>query len=402
MAVRWLVSAWVLAAGLVSAQPPVVAPPPAGAAAAPSAVVPLVPQKPHEWPRVVGEKSIGHYIEQMGSPDPTARWEAIRTLTYFGPVAARQASKQLLEAVGDTDPGVRVNAILTLAAVGFDNRNDLPRAAQALRQAIKQTAPGSVIRLYAARCLGAMGPDAHDALDALLILTKDPAWETRDAAAEALGRVGTAVYDATPVPAGATPQPKRPVSAAARTRLLDLLKDPSKAVRLEAIQSLLLLGPPPPRDPDLYEKEAQPFIDEMVKRLDKGTDKAPGEKDPSVRLWLHTLLLSYDVRQAATAMKELTAAVTAADRTTRVQGLTALTVCGPLSAGALTEVRAALRAAEPDVAKAAVMCLLRMGIEGRKAVGDLQQLAASATDEELKKMATEAARLLSPGAVPAK
>ena len=415
MARRWLWSALLLAVGFaagatvrpaagLAAQPPAAMPPmppPSGAAAPPSAVVPLAPAKPFEWPKVIADKPIGYYIGELTSPDPTVREQAVKTLPYFGPQAARQATRQLLQALDDRDPGVRVNAILALAGIGLDTLEEKQKAAFALRTAVTSTAPGSVIRLYAARLLGVIGPDAHSAMEALSALTKDPAWETRDAAAMALGRVGAAVYDPAPVPPGGVAVLRRAASGTARARLTDLLKDPSKAVRLEAIQSQLLLGPPTSKDPDQYVKEAQPHIDEVLRRLGPGTDKAPAEKDPSVRLWLHALVLMYDDRQAAAAVKEMAAAVTALDPAVRVQGLTALTVCGPLAGRAVEEVRLALRAKEPEVAKAAVMCLLRMGAEGRKAVADLQAVAAAGSDDELKRMAAEVARLLSPGAVPA-
>ena len=396
-----MVRIWVgVALGLVPAQPPGVQPPPNPAAALPAAPTKLTPDKPIEWPQQIGGKSISYFIAEMASPDPTRRWEAMRTLPYFGPVAARGAGKQLLAALDDPDPGVRVNAILTLAMVGFDNRADIPKAAAALRASVKNTAPGSVVRLHAAKCLGAMGTDAYVALDALVALVTDPAWETRDATAAALGRVGMAVYE--PAAAGKPPQIKRPASPTARAQLNLLLKDASSAVRSEAIQALLTLGPPTPKDPADYEKEAQPHIDAVLARLAPGTDKAPGEKDPSLRLWLHTLALMYDDRHAPVAVKELTAAVTSADRAVRVQGLLALQTLGPpISPRALDEVRDALHAPEGEVSRAAVMCVLKMGTDGRKAFPDLLQVAASTTDKELKELIEQAVKMMAPGAVPA-
>ncbi len=390
--------AWVgIALGL--AQPPAAQPPPSSAAAPPAVAAKLTPDKPIEWPQQIGGKAISYFIAEMTSPDPTRRWEAVRTLPYFGPVAARGAGKQLLAALDDPDPGVRVNAILTLAMVGFDNRADIPKAATALRASVKNTSPGSVVRLHAAKCLGAMGTDAYVALDALVTLVTDPAWETRDATAAALGRVGLAVYE--PAAAGQPPQLKRASSPTARTQLNLLLKDASSAVRSEAIQSLLLIGPPTPKDPADYVKEAQPHIDAVLARLAPGTDKAPGEREPALRLWLHTLALMYDDRHAPVAVKELTAAVTSADRGVRVQGLTALTLLGPpISPRALDEVRAALHAPEGEVSRAAVMCVLKMGTDGRKATADLLQVAAATPDKELKELIEQAVKLMAPGAVP--
>ncbi len=412
MARRWLVFAvGMLVSGPVLAQPPAAAPPPAnvpppaGGAAPPVMAVPLPSTKRPEWPREIGGKSISFYIERLTSTDPTVREYSAKVLPLFGPTAARAASRQLVTLMEDRDPGVRVNAILALASIGFETKDDLHRAVLALKKAIHGTVDGSIIRLYAARALGLIGTEAYPAVDALLIVARDPAWETRDAAAAALGRVACPIWDTSVLqPPGSIPVAKRPASPQARSRLFELLKDPSQAVRLEAIQSLLWLGPPTSRNLEQYVREVKPMVDEVNRRLEAGTDKSPGEKDPQVRLWLHTLMLSYDDREAAKTLKEIKAAITAVDPGMRVQGLTALAVCGAGLAGQSTdEVRGALKAAEPDVARAAMVCVLKMtAADARKFVGDLQALAGSSRDDELKHLAAEAAKQLAPGAVPGK
>jgi HEAT repeat protein len=400
MAARWLVPVWAaLAAGPMAAQP-VMPAPQAPPAAPPSGVTPPAGQpKPFEWPKTVGDKPLDHWIGLLDSPDPTVRETAIKTVPLFGP-AARKAVPKLIARLDDPDPGPRVNAIIAVYTVGVEGKDDVQKAVRSLTGSINGTREGSVIRLYAARCLGAIGPDAHTAVPALALLTKDPAWETRDAAAAALGRAGAPVFEGTP-PGGAPPQPKRPANPTARSRLTDLLKDPSRAVRLEAIQSLLLLGPPTTQDPNLYVKEAQPLIDPVLARLAPGTDKAPGEKDPGVRMWLNALVLMYDDRHEPKAFAEMAAAVAAADPELRVQGLTAMAMLGGKAGKAIDTVRAALGASEPAVAKAAVACVLALPpADGRKAAPDLQRLAASAADEELKAFAAEAVKRLQPGAAP--
>jgi HEAT repeat protein len=378
---------------MVLAQPPA-APP---AAAPPAAGNPLVPAKPPEWPREIGGRPIDKWAADLSDADPAVREQAAKTLPYFGPQAARAFNKPLVALINDPDPGIRVNAIIALADIGFDSRDDMQRTAQALRQSIRDTAPGSRVRLFATRCLGAIGPEAVAAVEALAQqVARDPAWETRDAAAQALGRVGAPVYERGP---DAQFVVKRPANAQARTRLTDMLKDPCKAVRLEAASALIHLGAIPFTNPDQYVRDTQPYVTAVQARLAPGTDKNPGERDPSVRLWLNTLLLMYDDRQEAAALREMTAAVTSTDPALRLQGLTAMTVLGSKAAPSLLEVRAALHASEPAVAKAAVVCLIGLGPEARKAVGDLQQVAAATTDAELKQMATEAARRLQPGAV---
>src|SRR5690349_3530314 len=156
--------------------------------------------------------------------------------------------------------------------------------------AIGRTQPGSMIRLHAARTLAGIGPEAYDAIAAVGGIANDPSWETRQAVAAALGRLGAPLYDDKPPPPGPYKvQPlKRPASTAAMDKLvLVLLKDQSAAVRMEAMQSMIVLGPPHTDNPAAYPKLVAPYLEEINRRLKT-------EKDHGVKIWLYLVQMMYD------------------------------------------------------------------------------------------------------------
>src|SRR5262249_15960602 len=93
----------------------------------------------------------------------------------------------------------------------------------------------AIVRYHGALALGRVGRDAKSAIPALLNnIRNNQTWEIRKAAAGALGTI------ARPVKGDKNP-PERTVVGALRHHLVNGV---CAQVRLEAIQSLLLLGPP--------------------------------------------------------------------------------------------------------------------------------------------------------------
>lgn len=387
-AVALTVGLTVTAAGQPPATPPVT---PAGQPAVPT---------PTGWPREIGGRDVKGWVADLSDPDPGVQQDAARTLPQFGPDARRLAVKPLIEMIGNPDPGVRVNAMLAVGALGVEDDRDIQRLVVRLIGCIDGTAPGSAIRLQAARALGAIGTDAHQSTAILVRLgTTDLAWETRAAAAHALGRVGAPLYEDKPGPTGA-PVVKRPANKLALDKLaFNLIKDPSVAVRMEAVQSLMLLGPPDIKDLDLYIKTVQPYADAVSARLRpyKAGDKEAGEKDPAVVIWLKMLGIMYDDRQMVKFIGQIGQATADRNPAVRLHALKALAVLGPEAKPALEAIRATAKDADPMIATNGIATLAAMREAGRPALPDLEAIRQTSKYDEVKAAAATAIDVLRPG-----
>jgi HEAT repeat protein len=167
----------------------------------------------------------------MGDADPSVREAAVRTVLFFGPAARKAAGPTLiLRLTNERDPGVRVNAIITVGALGFDDPGMARDAVRALDQLA--SGGGGIQRYQATKSLATFGHYARPAVTNLVnTIANDASWETRRTAAFTLGRIGA------PTEAEKGPDPR------ALTCLARMLADPALPVRAEAIQGLIALGP---------------------------------------------------------------------------------------------------------------------------------------------------------------
>lgn len=355
-----------------------------------SAPAPAPVAPPPEWPKEIGGKSLPAVIAEFRNPDPTAREMAIRALPLFGPAAKKVAAKPLIAALHDPDPGIRITAMVTMTMVGLETEAEMKEASEAIRTAITKTAPGSAIRLAAARTLGYFGTDAYHAMSGIAnYLVDDPWWETRQAAAAALGRVGAAVYDSkAPAPSGQPPIPKRPASKLAMDKLMfNMLKDRSAAVRMEAAQSLLYLGPPYNPDPAGYIRDVKPYIDALTAHI-------ASEKDPAIKVWLLVANIMYDDRVIDPTVMKVAGYTGAADPNVRIQALNAIALLGSRAKAALPEIRQALAQDDLSVVGAALSCLAALGPDAKDAVVEVDKMKMSHKDEGIRKLAAATADAL--------
>jgi len=380
--------ACVIAGGLLasaaSAQPSPLPPalPGPAAPAAPPATPPAMPANPEglpttpgvpfdpakvKWPEQVNGKTISAVVGDLKSADPTVQEAALKMVQQFGPEAARKsAMRQVLAMVDDPDPGIRTNAVLLIGFIGFDNSKDFTEAVAKLKLLIEKALKGSILRLHATRTLANLGPDAHTAIPVLCAAADDPSWEVRAAVADALGRLGAATYKQTTVMEGPAavkvPVLDREASSLAMQKLnFVLIKDASSAVRMEACQALVTLGPPHSADPKLYQKVSQPYIDAIASRLRQ-------EKEPVVKVWLNLLHMMYDERVFDSTLKLLVADVNSGDTPVRLQAMAALTLLGPKCLPALDAVAKALRSSGTPVQVGAIQTMLAMGEHSAKTV----------------------------------
>jgi hypothetical protein len=260
-------------------------------------------------------------------------------------------------------------------------------AASAIAALIGKTAKGSMVRLHAVKTLALFGPEAgsQPVIAAVIGAADDSAWETRQAVAAALGRLGAPLFDDKPPPPSNPPrviQPKQKASKVAMDKLVfTLLKDPSMMVRLEACQALLVLGPPNTPDSKAYVAEVGPYLNAVTQRI------AKDEKDTGVRIWLLVVEMMYDDRSFEKNVPTIARFVESAEVGNRIHALNALGVLGARAQPALPEVRRALLQQDGTVVVSAIACLIAMGEAGKDAIGDLERLQKETKDEVIKKLA---------------
>lgn len=325
--------------------------------------------KDYVWPKDVNGRNVAEWAGDLDSKDASIRESAVKAIPLFGPDGRKACGKRLIRLVNDADPGVRIAAVSAMSLMGFETQADIRDAVTAMRQALNNTAPGSVLRLYVARALATYGTDALVAMADLSSIAKDPWWETRQAVANTLGRLGAPQYDEKPMtgPEG-RPIPKKPASELAHKTLRSmLLNDTSSAVRLEAAYSFISHGPPYQQEPAEYLKAVKPY-QEMVETALKT------EKDKSVQIWLHILTLVYDEKLLDDQVPKIAKFLETPDPTVRVHALNALAMLGPKAKAALKEVRDALGYEEDQLVAAAVMCMASFGKEASTFIPDLENV----------------------------
>lgn len=170
--------------------------------------------------------ALAHVLTQ--DPDPEARIEASLALSKMAP-ASRAAVPALAQALEDKEGFVRMNSAVALARLGADARPAIPALVKALVDednltgmetfpctiqervviALGRASAGSSeavpvlldtlkaaateeMRMATARALGEVGPEARAAVSRLTVMLKDKNNDVRQAAEDALAKIGTA------------------------------------------------------------------------------------------------------------------------------------------------------------------------------------------------------------------
>jgi HEAT repeat protein len=253
--------------------------------------------------------------------------------------------------------------------IGAEDPKQAKRITEALGLSLSRAGPGGATRLHLVKALANYGFDAAEGIPYVLAIITDPAWETRRAAAFALGRLGFAS------------DPKKGPSTAAMKGLANtLLRDDSAAVRLEAAQALILLGPPAYKqdNPADYVQAIRPFLDPVLARQKV-------EKDKAVQIWLQVLVMRYDGSQLTDSnVLKLAESVTNPDPAARYHALTALGMLGEKARPAVPKMAQALSFEEPELVATALTALAALGEHARAALPDLGRLRGATKDEALK------------------
>jgi hypothetical protein len=257
------------------------------------------PTKPPEikWPTDINGKTITDVMKDLDDPDPVNREFAARSLPLFGPPAQKEKVSKLLikhmKSEHEKDPGVRVAVFSAVGQIQFENKVDNKDALDLLALIVDTNPPSSSTRLAAIQTIAMFGPKGEPAIPKLSGLAlSDPSYEVRRNIALTLGRVG---FNETTGP-----------NMLALTKLADKLAgDPSAAVRMEALQSLVILGPPwkdikkegAMQPPPIDTKSAVIIIKHMKDRVGDPHAKPPvagKEKDKQVEIWARLVLMRFD------------------------------------------------------------------------------------------------------------
>ncbi len=345
-----------------------------------------------EWPTEIYGRSLADWVQDLNSPDPADRHLALRMIPGFGPVvrqneAAIHGILVHMDVGKEGDPGVRAAAYETAGQVGFEKRHDTEEAVRLLFNAADQGGyNGGPSRLHAVQTLASFGPKAESAIPRLVGgPSQDRAYETRRSVANALGRIAFNEVEG----------PNKDALAC----LVRLVNDHSAPVRLEAAQSILLLGPPylprakgaaPLKDvkgalPPLDTEAIKKYVDAMKKRLEpakrisakeKPSPTGLVERDKQVEIYLRLAIMRMDMKEMTNEehLDRVVLYIAGEETGPKLQALTAIGMMGEFGARRLDDVVKVLDDPDPLVVNTAVSTLVAMGTKAEPAIPAIQKL----------------------------
>ncbi len=360
------------------------------------------PTKPPEpmWPTDLNGKDIKTVMKDLEDPDPVNREFAARSIAAFGPPARKEAvSKLLLKRMNvlvETDPGVRFAVYSAVGSIPFENEADNNEALRILIGVIDNAPSGSSSRYQAVQTIAMFGPRGEGAILALAerIAKGDASYETRRTMAGALGRI--AFHET------AGPNMKAMVALADHYS-----KDPSAAVRMEALQSLMLLGPPwaevKKKDakgpPAIKTEDAARIVKFMKARVGDPTTKPKPtlglEKDKQVEIWARLVMMRFDPKEINDDNLDAFAKhLTTPEVGVKVQALQAIGMIGE-AAGKKVDAVARLLSEKNQpmqLTLVTVQTLASMGAGAKPAIKDLKELATE-MNKSIDKMKDEEGKM---------
>lgn len=297
--------------------------------------------------------------------DPGERVRAIHALQFYGP-DAREAVREILRHLTDRDASVRVNAAIALGLIGLDAK-DLKDGINMLARLASSQETQGIVRFQACRALGRLGPDSAPAIPTLVNAIKDQtASEIRGAAAYALGSAG---WDTQKGP------DRHAIYALLgdptyRTGLYDVCHD----VRMEAIFSLIVLGPPIEARDKLAEKQKLEML--------------LADKSKVVQIWARVAIMRLE-KVSAQHLLPIAKFLKDPDMRVRVNAARAFAIMGKDAKSSIKDLIYALDDKEPSVVVWVCLALGEMREAAQEALPKLEALADH-QDPRVKQAAAEA------------
>jgi HEAT repeat protein len=289
-------------------------------------------------------------------------------VVLFGP-SARRAIPALIRQVNNAnDLSPQSNAIIALGQLVPVSKDQAfgKMAADALIQALNSQQ--AITRYQAAMSLGYCGNWARPAVPKLSQMINDrSSWETRKAVCFALGW------------AGRDEQGNPDIMAL--QALINAIDDPSKEVRMEALQSLINLGPPT-GGPSAQMKTL------LQRRLTADRDKA-------VAIWVRVCIMRMDEKaindENLTVLANL---LKDSDTDIAIQAARAFYFIGRESKAKLNELMAALSHEDARMRLQIVQTLERIGPAAERAIPMLESMAENDKTEGVREAARNAVKTL--------
>jgi hypothetical protein len=292
-----------------------------------------------KYPDKVAGKDLKEWIKVLETDkDPARRELAVQALPNFDPAEVKsKCGKLLLSKMrpnGEHDAGVRIAIFNLVGSLGFEHDSETKDAVAILGTSANEGA--GILRLTAVKNLGLFGHKAFAQTKMVAgVPVRDTSYEIRRAVAHTLGRIG---YSDTSGPSSTA------LSALSGT----LARDESTVVRLEALQSLFLLGPPwasvrkidektgkvDDKEPiEVDEKLARITADHMRERLGTVKSKTGTETDRQIEMWCRLILLRFDSKEEIDPHLALVVAhLNDTEQAVKLQAMQILTMLGPLAA----------------------------------------------------------------------
>lgn len=330
---------------------------------------PVTPSSSAAIPSQIAGKTLDEWVKQIDNPDPSVREQAIRTVVLFGPSARRAIPALVRQVNNNNDLNSLANSIIALGQLVQVEKDPeyAKMAVNALTQALNNNQ--AIIRYQAAMSLGYSGAWARPAVPKLASMVRDrSSWETRKAVCFALGWAGR---DEKMIP-----------DMAALTALVDGIDDPSKEVRMEALQGLINLGAP----------ASGSNIAQMKTLLER---RLKADKDKAVVIWVRIAMMRLDEKlineENLTIIAKL---LKDQDIDIATQAARALFYIGRESKSKLSELVEALQHDDPRMRLQVVQTIERIGPAAERAVPALQVLSEKDKEESIREAAKAAIKTI--------
>jgi hypothetical protein len=303
-------------------------------------------------PTEVAGKTFQEWMKLMKSTDPVRREEAMKYVIAFGPLKSPEALPEVIlqlnrhkTAPAGVDLSVRVNGIIALSTIyqhmamtKKEPSEKLHKEAFALFKYYLKD--GQVImKVRTVQGLPNLGPIARDAIEDVIVLTRDPiTWEVRKEALQTLTRIAR--------DASGTPHTK--VMPELRTRAINRDAEPAYIVRQTALEGIAMLKAPDVPPEVFNALDNDPAVQVRLKALElvyklsgeemKPNDRTlaikklnahlPVEKDPILLIWTHVDIMTLRKKIDPAHLNPIISYVKHSDLPVRVQAMTTIGMAG--------------------------------------------------------------------------
>jgi len=344
--------------------------------------------KEPKWPKEIGKKSLAEWLKiAREDKDAAARADALLTIPNFSPVEVRkECTKALckrLESGGEPDSGVKLFVMDLIGAIGIEDPGDTKEALRVLN-IYASGEHGSVSRMHALKAIAKFGPKAHGLSRGLAnstLVYKDPSFEVRRIVAQTLGQIAKTE--------ALGPDYSVLKSLATNMANANADKESCVLVRLAALESLFILGPPldltkPAQKgmpPTIDTKAAEEIIDIVKKRI---AGAKPVETNKQAELWSRLVVVRFgtvdDMHEQLNAIAEN---LTNNDESVKYQTIVTLGFLGENAEPKINQIVAILNSTKtnPQGHTLREAALMTLGSIGEKAIEPIRQVIEDTAEE---------------------